>query len=51
MICEVCVEAGKLNTIGLTGQAYRRHRDCEGDCCCQHKIGEGWVVRNPNTKA
>jgi hypothetical protein len=51
MICETCREAGRLNQAGLIPYAYREHRKCEGDCCCQHKIGEGWVVRNPNTKA
>jgi len=43
MICEPCREAGRLNQAGLAPYAYRQHRKCEGDCPCQHKIGEGHV--------
>lgn len=45
MICISCRAAGRANA----GQDYRNaiilHANCKGDCGCQHKTGQGIIVR------
>ncbi len=44
MICVDCRLAGSFNSVDVAA-AKVMHDKCEGDCGCQHKTGQGWVVK------
>ena len=44
MICNECQTAGDFNINGKYVLAENFHKNCKGDCACQHKTGPGWFV-------
>ena len=46
MICLTCRSAGQENLKDNYNRSEVLHKECKGDCACQHKIGPGWVKRN-----
>ena len=50
MICDPCGWAGFNNSVGKIDLAIDMHKNCKGDCGCQHKTGPGWYVKR-NAKA
>lgn len=42
MICNPCLDGGRMNSYGHAQLARERHNACEyPDCYCQHRVGEG----------
>jgi hypothetical protein len=41
MICQHCLSAGSLNSIKKFDEAQAKHRECNTDCGCQHRVGDG----------
>jgi hypothetical protein len=50
MICDPCKVGAYLNSQGDLTKAKKNHKQCEGDCGCQHQTGPGWYVK-ANEKA
>lgn len=45
MICFSCRSAGQENLKDNYVRSEVLHKECKGDCACQHKTGPGWVKR------
>jgi hypothetical protein len=45
MICSECKIAASYNSNGKYVFAENFHKNCGGDCGCQHKTGPGWFIK------
>ena len=46
MICEPCCRGANAFSNGFRDTANDFHKQCKGDCCCQHKTTKGYVAND-----